>query len=661
MEWLHPGALWLAATLGIPLWLHLRHRSKPKEIAFPSLLLLRQGFPQAMQKQRLRDLLQLIIRLLLLACLVLALAQPVRRQSGLWPRSGVMLIDNGAYATLPSTEGGNALQAQLQESRHLEAQWSEGFQRIPWLIEPGPANSESRWGDVENAASRALATTRDHRHGDILLLPVYRWDRLAPALPLLGNWLKENPDRRLVLWDLTSQTKPLPHWTKVEIRPDSNGQSTLFASAVSANFAASSKMGAHVQFESGLVKPLSAKDQTFSLVLMETEKLAGKISLDAKAEAQGPWSIWHFAMHRNESSRVLHLGSTWSSLPSLSRPENRSLVNHLSEGQSLPSLVENEGQAYAAVMIAGMTPASDDLERLAAFVLEGGGLIVSMGPGTDAVALNSRLLAPLSAGRLTSWLPKDSGQTVRVHEDAFARQQWDPSRWGQPGKVVRAWGLEPDSSCSILLSAGQKPLLLHKRFGRGSLLLWLTSLDSLTWSDLGLSPFLPLMHQAFFQSLIGADKVIAVASDSVAALPSRDGEIVVLNPVGKPFRRWQQGLEGLRIGPFPQVGLYTVIQGRDTTTLQVNLNSPQEDIGGPNPTEQAWSLSLPAELQNLGKQILVTNKAFSKMNFRGAKSTWPFWLGAAVMLLLLDGLVALILNPNSPSPSNPWASKARQG
>lgn len=72
-----PAFLAGLAALGIPLWVHLRHRDKDRPYRFPSLMFLEQLPIRTSQRQRVTDWPLLLLRALAVALLVFAFARPV--------------------------------------------------------------------------------------------------------------------------------------------------------------------------------------------------------------------------------------------------------------------------------------------------------------------------------------------------------------------------------------------------------------------------------------------------------------------------------------------------------------------------------------------------------------------------------------------------------
>src|SRR3989338_7229249 len=119
---LSPLAFWLAPFVAVPALIHFLGRVRPKLLDFPSLLPVRGNTARAMRRHRLKNWLQLLLRTLALAALVLAAADPVRRGPGGWdppPPAGC----------LPPTEpfppcgffGGGVVEAQQRLRRGLDS------------------------------------------------------------------------------------------------------------------------------------------------------------------------------------------------------------------------------------------------------------------------------------------------------------------------------------------------------------------------------------------------------------------------------------------------------------------------------------------------------------------------------------------------------------
>lgn len=78
IQFAHPGFLWGLLGLGVPIFLHLMHRERPRRVVFPSLRFIFKGRLPEQGRRGLRDLITLLMRLGILALLVLLFADPRR-------------------------------------------------------------------------------------------------------------------------------------------------------------------------------------------------------------------------------------------------------------------------------------------------------------------------------------------------------------------------------------------------------------------------------------------------------------------------------------------------------------------------------------------------------------------------------------------------------
>lgn len=82
MTFLHPSFLWALTALAIPVIIHLFQLRRFKRIDFPNVRFLEQVTRQTRSRQKVRHWLVLLTRMLALACLVLAFAQPYLKGTG---------------------------------------------------------------------------------------------------------------------------------------------------------------------------------------------------------------------------------------------------------------------------------------------------------------------------------------------------------------------------------------------------------------------------------------------------------------------------------------------------------------------------------------------------------------------------------------------------
>ena len=109
MSFLYPEMLWLAPFLALPLLIHLLNRLRYRRVRWAAMAFLLQTERRAVRRARLRQLLLMLLRTLLLAAALGALAQPVLRGglAGLLGRrsNAVVLLDASASMSAAHLSG----------------------------------------------------------------------------------------------------------------------------------------------------------------------------------------------------------------------------------------------------------------------------------------------------------------------------------------------------------------------------------------------------------------------------------------------------------------------------------------------------------------------------------------------------------------------------
>jgi hypothetical protein len=129
MGFLSPFLLASAATLVVPLWLHLRRKRRQTPVEFPSLRYLKMAAARMKRQAKVEDLGLLLLRLLLVALLAVAFARPVVRSGGGWLGAGrsvesVVVIDATASMGWRGEKG-----SRLDVAKRLAREWIEGLDR----------------------------------------------------------------------------------------------------------------------------------------------------------------------------------------------------------------------------------------------------------------------------------------------------------------------------------------------------------------------------------------------------------------------------------------------------------------------------------------------------------------------------------------------------
>jgi hypothetical protein len=109
MKFVHPEILWALTALSIPIIVHLFNFRKFKKVLFPNVEFLKEIQLETQSKSKLKHLLILISRLLAMAAIIFAFAQPFIPQPG-----------------LTGKPGGTAVSVYIDNSFSMEARGSEG-------------------------------------------------------------------------------------------------------------------------------------------------------------------------------------------------------------------------------------------------------------------------------------------------------------------------------------------------------------------------------------------------------------------------------------------------------------------------------------------------------------------------------------------------------
>ncbi len=217
---LHPYLLAGLLACGVPVLLHLLMRQKPKPLVFPAFRFLLQRRTTNQSRMRLRNVLLMLLRVLVLAALVLALAQPRLFGGAAGTLAGkdarvILLID-----TSPSMEYGVAGVSRLDEavSRARELLAAIGADSRAAVLDSGDLIDE-KFGTLAEARDRlgrlrirpgAGSLNRAAERGIDLLAKERRPDGPALAMYIFT-------DRTEAAWDKRGTTPKRPEDVAVRV------------------------------------------------------------------------------------------------------------------------------------------------------------------------------------------------------------------------------------------------------------------------------------------------------------------------------------------------------------------------------------------------------------------------------------------------------------
>ncbi len=253
---------------------------------------------------------------------------------------------------------------------------------------------------------------------------------------------------------------------------------------------------------------------------------------------------------------------------------------------------ESSLSSYSCIFLVNALPlpgqAVNALEQYAG----GGGLLVIF-PGSRAVMDDYRAWAGLPGApseirdypnsersRVLIW-NKPEHPLLEPMRDSLAIPQLSIQR-------SLAWDTLAEDAIMLISAGDERPFLLQRNFGRGSILIFSITADR-AWSSFPLSPYyLPLMMQIVeYSAKVGAQPPFVWSSDSFAlnqALPTFDADSTLLDPESRPVpirSTIQTGRAITYTAELMAPGVYSVSGSGDAAAqpaLAVNFPREESDL-----------------------------------------------------------------------------------
>jgi Mg-chelatase subunit ChlD len=525
MGFVAPLILGALAALAIPVLIHLIQREKKRVVEFPSLMFLRRIPYQSVRRRRIRHWALLMLRLAALALIVAAFARPFFRRDTLaaatqqGAREVVILVDN-SYSM---EYGGRWARAQAAARDAING-LSAGDRASLVLFSSGAevaVRSTSDRGRLASALAGASAGPGA--------------TRFAPALKLAGSLLGESPlPRRQVIlisdfqrrgWEQTPGRDDVRLPDKTVVTPVAVGdaatanlsvtpvalQRTRFENqdrvAVTAGVANHSASAARVTLSLDLngqqiqalpvsVEPNGTASVTFAPFTVSSRNMRATVRLPSDALARD--NVFHFVVSPGEPVRTVVMSRAGAERESLY------LLRALSIGDTprveiterTSDTLSDGDLRLAAVVILNDVPVSDAMaDRLARFVISGGGLLFSSGPHASWPAARADVL-PGSPGGI---IDRTSGTASRLGALEYSHPVFELFRAPRSGDFSSARfysyrAIDKPIAPVLARYNDGTPALMERKAGEGRVLLWTSTID-LGWNDLPLKPvFLPFVH-----------------------------------------------------------------------------------------------------------------------------------------------------------------------
>lgn len=543
--------LW--ASLALPIIVHLIYRRTATRVPFSTLYFLRRLDRRVARRERIKNWLLLLLRMLLLACIIGALEKPIIWSAGSGqsdlPTTAVIALDNTA-SMRASKSGTSAFQrareAALQVIDNLETDDSACI--VPFQPGTGSGGQPSTdiaslrarledmkcgygGGNIAGAVERArqaLDAGTKPRQVVYVISDMQRasW-KDAPAQEKLQQWPQNVP---VHLLDVSKSVE-----TNLSLSDVNLGRRVCVSGAPTPLFctikntggaAASSRLDLHINGNKVdsmevTVPSDSQKRVSFSPTLAEPGWHQGHVTLEG--DALGADNTRYFAVKaRDEIPVLLVTGRTDGSryeqpgfylrLALNAGRQAETAGSPLSTDVIRPSeLADHPLDKYACIVIAGLKQVRSGWGNLLrGYVNRGGGVLLFCGPRLDTAAINRVFRS--ASGDESPLLPAALGKTVTIGERDEPRTISGTNRQhpalrplgeditfdGVRIKGFHQMTLSSGSPGTPLLSMDDGPLVVENRHESGTFVTFTTGAGT-EWSNLPLQPsFLPLLHQLVY-------------------------------------------------------------------------------------------------------------------------------------------------------------------
>ena len=635
MEFLNPFMLFALGAAAIPVIVHLFHFRRPRKVDFSSLAFVRELQKTTMQRVRLRQWLLLALRLLAIACLVLAFARPsltgqmAGAVGGAARSSAAFVIDNSLSMTLRDAEGEYFRQARdiatglLREFEDRDEIFLRTTAGEPAPAGPlSPAAALDAVEEIRAAAGgvSALAAVRSamealqgagHPNREAYLVTDMQASALADtarAAPVEGA--------RAYLLPVGGRTQP--NVAVVDARIDSRiveaGQPVRLSATlvnygdepVEGYVASVFLEGRRLAQATADLPPREPMDVSFAVTAPEAGWLAGAVEIPEDAYPVDDRR--YFTLHAPERRRILIVRGAGEDTrflelalsPELARGRVAFDVTVIPE----TSLAATGPDRYDAVVMAGVrTLSSGETEALARYVAGGGGLL--LGPsaaGQEEEHAYNALLEAIGGGRISGFSGSPDAQTriasfdrvelehplfegiFQVGPEGGAPNVERPEIWFAARYAPQGAGEQ-----SIIRLSNGDPFLQEIRHGRGVALLLAVAPDA-RWSELPVRGlFVPLMYRSLYylsawESIAGEQFPAGRSAELRISRPPDEALFRIAGPDGTEYAPEQRDLFGAALlaldrEAVERPGVYDVYAGDDLARrIAFNADERESDL-----------------------------------------------------------------------------------
>ena len=660
MGFLAPWFLAGFAAVAIPVYVHLLRRHTTNPHPFSSLMFFERRTQSSIRHRRLRYLLLFSLRTLLFLLVVLAFANPFinRTAANMSSEKLLLLVIDNSFSMRAGTRLADARREALSvlasrrptDKAQVMALGSQIQVLTQPSVDPGslrsaigslqPGDSRANYGELARAV-RSLADSVQtpielHFFSDIqkssmpanfseLALPVNVSLVLHPVVKeAVANWTVESVNAPGQVWD--------PKKARVQ--------------AVIAGFgtpAATRTVSLMVNGKTAATKPVAVPANGRATVEFQSLDVPYgftrcEVRIDS-ADAFPADDASLFAVERSDPRRALFVSEAGDSRSPLyfrsalgSAAESAFALDVVSAGQAANAALSK----YAFVVLSDLISVPTSFESALTKYVQGGGS-VWITAGTSA-AHNAHI--PVFGGTILE--SKDYSRTSDRYLNVADADPTHPSvekadRWSGV-KFYFAVRVDPANSRVIARLADQTPLLLEKKIGEGTVLLFTSGLDNLT-NDFPLRPaFVPFVEQtALYLASIQRRSGSRVVGSFLELRSSKEQSVgvEVIDPEGQRPLSLKESTSA-QTYQLSRAGFY-----------ELQLANGRHDVVGVNPDRRESNLEIiPDDVLALWRGNSGAGAQQAAAGGSGQEQTQPYRLWWYIMLLVFAAALAESLLAN---------------
>lgn len=639
MQFQHSELLYALFLLLIPIFIHLFQLRRFKQVDFTNVAFLKKVTIQTRKSSQLKKWITLLLRLLALACIIIAFAQPftATKTALNTEKETVLYIDNSFSMQAKGTNG-PLLNRSLQELYNLQIP----SEKISWFTNDYTRKNAS----LQDFKSEILSVS--YSQGQLSLSEV-----LLKANQLFSN--SEASDKRLILISDFQQNETFPEAPEnvtihtVQLEPVNTNNITIDSVYIS------SKNGNNIQLKVD-VSASGDVPESVPVSLFNGESLVAKTAVDFSAnninttifdientsDFKGRLEITDpnlpydnnlfFSINSNKKIKVLSINETDSGY--LQRLFNQEEFEYTQQTQN--SLNYNEIPNQDFIVINGLTSIPASLvTAIQSFSSNGGSVLVIPSEQAEINDYND-LLATLGMGSFSGKIAAEKQITQIVFDHPLYQNVFEKQVVNFQYPTVNSYYGITTNATSVLTFEDGKPFIFQKNN-----IYFLSAPINLENSNFQNSPLIvPTFYNMAQQSLALPNLYYTIGKQNNFDVPIQlmEDEILKIKDSSNVFIPLQQtkaNKVAITTIEEPAVsGTYDIVKDTDfITNISYNYNRNESNLQYLNP--ENW--------EGINNSTSISGLFDSITEANNINSFWKWFVIFAVLFLLLEMLVLKFL------------------